>query len=196
MAIIWVDCDEVLSETVDELLKREFFKKKNIIKEDITSYNFWEVEKIWITQEEWVNLFFSFFATDDMLKIKPVKWAKEKLTELKNAWHKLVVVTARAEQFKERTIKRININYPWLFSDYLFMNQFKENEVPKSKLCKDFWIELLIDDSINNINDINKVWIPWILLDKPWNRSAEESELLKRAMSREDVDVSIFFKKE
>jgi len=196
MAIIWVDCDEVLSETVDELLKREFFKKKNIIKEDITSYNFWEVEKIWITQEEWVNLFFSFFATDDMLKIKPVKWAKEKLAELKNAWHKLVVVTARAEQFKERTIKRININYPWLFSDYLFMNQFKENEVPKSKLCKDFWIELLIDDSINNINDINKAWIPWILLDKPWNRSAKESELLKRAMSREDVDVSIFLKKE
>jgi hypothetical protein len=36
------------------------------------------------------------------------------------------------------------------------MNQFKENEVPKSKLCKDLLIEILIDDSVNNIRDINK----------------------------------------
>ena len=74
------------------------------------------------------------------------------------------------------------------------MNQFKQNEVSKSKLCKDLWIEILIDDSVNNLKDINNVWIPWILLDKPWNRGVEDSDLLKRVDSRDDVYISYFIK--
>ena len=195
MATIWVDCDEVLSETMDEILKRWVFKWKNVKKTDITSYFLWDIAKLWITKEEWIEQFFSFFASDDFFETKPVEWALKKLKELKKQWHRLYVVTARAEQFKERTIERINIHYPWIFSDYLFMNQFKENEVPKSKLCKDLWIELLIDDSVNNLLDINKEWIPWIVLDKPRNSRVEESELLKRAKNRDDIDISYFFKK-
>ena len=42
---IWVDCDEVLSETLDELLKLSPLKEKWIKKSDITSYEIYEVEK-------------------------------------------------------------------------------------------------------------------------------------------------------
>ena len=31
MTKIWIDCDEVISETIDEILKRWIFKDKNII---------------------------------------------------------------------------------------------------------------------------------------------------------------------
>lgn len=193
MVVIGVDCDEVLSETIDEILKRWKFKGKNVKKSDITSYYLWDVEKCKMTKEEWIEQFFSFFDSDEFFQTKPVKWALEKLKELKEEWNELYVVTARAEQFKEKTIERINIHFPNIFSWYLFMNQFKENEVPKSKLCKDFWIEILIDDSVNNLRDINKEGIPWILLNKPWNSWLEDSKLLKRVASRDDVNLKYFF---
>ena len=194
MTKIWIDCDEVISETMDEILKRWKFKDKKVLKTDITSYFLRDVPKLNMTKEDWVKEFFWFFGSDDYFQTKPVVWALEKLKELKNQWYELYVVTARAEQFKERTIKWVNENFEWIFSWYLFMNQFKENEVPKSKLCKDFWIKLLIDDSVNNILDINKEWIPWILLDKPWNAWIEDNKLIKRCKSRDDVDVSYFLK--
>lgn len=42
---IWVDCDEVLSETVNELIKYPPLKDKNLKRSDITSYDLYEVEK-------------------------------------------------------------------------------------------------------------------------------------------------------
>ena len=193
MVVIGVDCDEVLCETIDEILKRWKFKDKNVKKSDITSYYLWDVEKCKMTKEEWIEQFFSFFDSDEFFQTKPVEWALEKLKELKEEWNELYVVTARAEQFKDKTINRVNTHFPWIFSGFLFMNQFKENEVPKSKLCKNLWIEILIDDSVNNIHDINKAWIPWILLNKPRNHWPEDSKLLKRVNSREEVDLNYFF---
>jgi 5'(3')-deoxyribonucleotidase len=43
---IGVDCDEVLSETLKELLKRSPLREKNLKRSDITSYNLFEVDKI------------------------------------------------------------------------------------------------------------------------------------------------------
>jgi 5'(3')-deoxyribonucleotidase len=43
---IGVDCDEVLSETIDELLKRSPLREKRIQKSDISSYEIYEVEKV------------------------------------------------------------------------------------------------------------------------------------------------------
>jgi hypothetical protein len=191
---IWVDCDEVLSETMDELLKRSPLKEKWIKKTDITSYDIYEVKKIWMTLEEAINLFFWFFESPEYYLAQPVSWAYEKLYERKQAWHTLFVVTARKKPHEEQTRKRVEAHFPWIFSDYLFMGQYTENEIPKSQLCKDKWIQLLIDDNTFNIYDMNWVWIPWFLLDKPRNQWVEDSELLHRVYSRDEIDLLQFFK--
>jgi hypothetical protein len=191
---IWVDCDEVLSETIDELLKRSPLKEKWIKKTDITSYNLHEVEKIWITLEEAVSLFFWFFESQDYYKTQPVSWAYEKLYEWRQAWHKLFVVTARKKPHEDQTRKRVEAHFPWIFSDYLFMWQYTENEIPKSQLCKDKWIQVLIDDSVTNIYDMNSVWMPWFLLDKPRNQWVKDSELLHRVYSRDEININQFLK--
>jgi len=191
---IWVDCDEVLSETLDELLKLPILKDKWIQKSDITSYNLYEVEKIWLSKEEAIQTFFSFFESPEYFQTQPVFWAYEKLYERKQAWHKLFVVTARNKPYEAQTSKRVETHFPWIFSGFLFMNQYTENEVPKSQLCKDKWIQVLIDDSANNIRDMNSVWMPCFLLDKPWNQWVEDTELLHRVYSRDEIDLSQFFK--
>ena len=162
---IWVDCDEVLSETINELLKRSPLKEKWIKKSDITSYEIYEVEKVWLTKEDAIQTFYSFFESPEYFQTQPVSWAYEKLYERKQAGHTLFVVTARKKPHEAQTRKRVETHFPWIFSDYLFMNIYTENEIPKSQLCKDKWIQVLIDDSANNIRDMNSVWMPCFLLD-------------------------------
>jgi len=191
---IWVDCDEVLSETINELIKYPPLKEKNLKRSDITSYELYEVEKIWLSKEEVVQAFFNFFESPEYYLCQPVSWAYEKLHERKDAGHKLFVVTARKKPHEELTRNWVESHFPWIFSDYLFMWQHTENEIPKSQLCKQRWIQLLIDDNTFNINDMNSVWIPWFLLDKPRNQWVEDSEWLHRVYSRDEIDLSRFFK--
>ena len=193
---IWVDCDEVLSETINELLKRSPLKEKWIQKSDITSYEIYEVEKVWLTKEDAIQTFYSFFESPEYFQTQPVSWAYEKLYERKQAWHTLFVVTARKKPHEAQTRKRVETHFPWIFSDYLFMSIYTENEIPKSQLCKEKWIQVLIDDSVPNIHDMNSVWMPWFLLDKPRNQWVEDSELLKRVYSRDEVDLKNFFTNE
>ena len=190
---IWVDCDEVLSETMDEILKQSILKEKWIKKSDLTSYSLFEITKLWMTLEEAISLFFSFFESPEYRETQPVSGAYEKLSEFKQAWHKLYVVTARDKPFEEQTRKRVETHFPWIFSDFLFMSQYTENEVPKSQLCKEKWIQLLIDDIVQNIQDVNSLWMPWFLLDKPRNQWVKDSELLRRVYSRDEIDLSRFF---
>jgi len=191
---IWVDCDEVLSETIDELLKRSPLKDKWIQRSDITSYDLFEVEKIWLTKDETIDAFYWLFDSPEYMQIQPVSWAYEKLYERKQAGHILFVVTARNRPYEELTRKRVETHFPWIFSDFLFMNIYTENEIPKSQLCKDKWIQVLIDDNAKNIHDMNSVWMPCFLFDKPWNQWVEDTELLHRVYSRDEIDLSQFFK--
>ena len=190
---IWVDCDEVLSETINELLKRSPLKEKWIQKSDITSYEIYEVEKLWLSKEEAIQTFYWFFESPEYYQTQSVSWAYEKLYERKQQWNKLFVVTARNKPYEEQTKKRVETHFPWIFSDYLFMNIYTENEIPKSQLCKDKWIQVLIDDSVSNIHDMNSVWMPCFLLDKPRNKWEKDSELLHRVYSRDEIDLSQFF---
>ena len=193
---IWVDCDEVLSETINQLLKQPILKEKWIKRSDITSYDLDEVTKLWMTLEEAIKLFFSFFESEEYRETQPVSGAYEKLYELKESGHKLFVVTARNKPFEEQTRKRVDTHFPWIFSDFLFMSQYTEDEIPKSQLCKEKWIQLLIDDIVSNVQDVNSLWMPWFLLDKPWNQWVEDSNLLKRVYSRDEIDLSKFFSNE
>ncbi len=191
---IWVDCDEVLSETINEMLKFSVLKEKWIKRSDITSYEIYEVEKIWMTKEEAIQTFYSFFESPEYFQTQPVSWAYEKLYERKQAGHTLFVVTARKKPHEQQTRKRVETHFPWIFSDFLFMNIYTENEIPKSQLCLNKWIQVLIDDSARNIYDMNWVWMPCFLLDKPRNQWVENSKLLHRVYSRDEIDLTQFFK--
>lgn len=190
---IWVDCDEVLSETINELLKRPPLSDKKIKKSDIYSYYFADVKELEMTHEESMLVFNSFFRSSDYLLTQSVSWAYEKLSQRKDSWHELCVVTARPSEFEQITRQRVETHFPWIFSDFLFMNIYTDKEIPKSELCQQKWIQLLIDDNIDNIVWVNELWIPGFLLDKPRNQNKSDSKLLKRVYSRDEIKLSDFF---
>lgn len=189
---IWVDCDEVLAETIDELLKRSPLVDRWIKKTDILSYYLSDVEKIGLTPKDTVDIFCSFFSSPEYYQTQPVLWAYEKLYKWKQQWHRMFLVTARAKPYEQQTRNWVETHFPNIFSWYLFMNQYTDNEVPKSVLCKEKWIQLLIDDNVQNIQDVNSLWLPGFLLDKPWNQNVENTKLMHRVYSWDEIELDMF----
>lgn len=103
-------------------------------------------------------------------KIPVVPGAREKLLELKNAWYKLIVVTARIEElFWDYTKKWIEKYFPWIFDEIVFADHFHEKHKEKSELCYDYWIEIMVEDNYDYAIELAENGIKTYLLEKPWN---------------------------
>lgn len=191
--IIGIDCDEVLAETLDQILETPFFKEKNIHRTDIHSYDLRENKQLPITVEEGIDLFFWFFESKEFRNTKPVIGAKEKLQEWKNQGHTLVVITGRPLAFKEKTIEWINQYFPNIFDDYLFAGAYTDQEISKSELCKQRGIEVVVEDNLMFVKDLSQHHIPCFLIDKPRNKSYTSQEYpgVIKVLSRDTIDLSL-----
>lgn len=169
--ILWVDLDEVLAETIDEVLKYNNYmvKWQAIYKDDISDYYISNIPKYNLIRDDAVDFFWSVLKSPARENILPVQWAKEKLIELKNNWRKITVVTARREEISEYTRNWLHRFYPELIDNILFANHFSDNEIPKSTLCKENWIKIMIEDNLDFAMELASFWIKVYLLDKPWN---------------------------
>lgn len=171
--IIAVDMDEVLCETLDALLEKWNNKMNNVYieKHEFHSYDWNEVEKLNLTREEAIDVYRDFMDEDKHESIKPVKWAKEKLLELKGKWYKLFVVTARPEHQKDITTQWLNKYFEDMFDDIIFacydLKWIRKN---KSEICKDIWADIMIEDNLHYSIDTSNSGVLTYIIDKPWNK--------------------------
>ena len=169
--IIGIDCDEVLAETLDTLFATShILRAYSTTKAEITSYNPLQTIKNNIPQELGTQIFWGLFASDEYRTIQPVLGAKEKLQQRKTAGHELILLTGRPLRFQDRTEERIHQQYPNLFSDFLFSSAYTDQEVPKSQLCQQKGIELVVEDNLFFVQDLAAHHIPCFLLQQPRNR--------------------------
>lgn len=170
--IIAVDIDEVLSETVDAVLEvnNHEINWMKITKEEVSSFYFHEIERLNIWTEEDVKIFDKLWLSEKRRDVKPVEWAIEKLNELKSEWYKFIIITARREEFREYTEKRVEQNYAWIFDEIVFTNHYMINAVPKSEICKQKWIEKMIEDNLDYAIDMANAGVKVYLMDRPWNK--------------------------
>lgn len=177
--VITIDCDDVLSETIDALLKYYNYNIywKKIYREDVASHDFEKIKKYHYSFDERYYKDIDFFLHKDSLHlIKPLIWAKEKLLEFKEKWYKLYVITWRPDELKKHTLDRIDLNYHNLIEDVYFANADKDSAIPKSKFCEDLWSEFMVEDDLRFARDIASKWIKVYLLDKPWNQDYDEKD--------------------
>lgn len=172
--VIGVDLDEVLSETVDGVLKFHGYQinGKPATRDDITNYYIFNIEKYGLSKEEGIRYFRAFLdeaqRSEDIL---PVKGAKEGLEKLRREGWKIIIVTARREEIKDFTILRLNDYFQGLRDEIVFANHFSEHEKNKSELCKEHGIEIMIEDNAEYAKELADAGIHVYLLEKPWNRS-------------------------
>ena len=85
----------------------------------------------------------------------------------------LYVITARPKEIADTTIRTISQHFPDIFLEVLFSNDFfnGSGSKKKSEVCKQFDVELLIEDNRDYALDCAKNGIKVLLLDKPWNKN-------------------------
>jgi uncharacterized HAD superfamily protein len=181
---IWIDMDEVLAESVDFIYEQIGFEVNwiKLHRNNIKDYK--DVFKwTWIDFTEAVRIYIEAMQKDIWnFKIKPVEWSIEKVKELKEKWHELFIVTARNSTFfTQYTIDWIQKYFTDIFEDILFADHFTDNHREKSEICKDHWIELMIEDNLDYAIELANNWIKTFVLEKPWNdyRNDEHDDVIK-----------------
>jgi 5'(3')-deoxyribonucleotidase len=142
MKKIAVDVDEVLSPFLPSLLK--WRKPRNLPKR--FPYLYRDIYKI--SEEESRKMVREFYESQEFMNLEPIKDSQKVLKNLKE--HKLYVVTGRQNIVREKTENWIEKWYPGIFEDVILTNSFTSQEVPKSDVCVDLNIGLLIDDNFTN----------------------------------------------
>lgn len=190
--IIAVDIDEVLSETMKSMLYIHNKKHPNsqIMRDDVKSYNIWELESFWMTQKQSLL----FFAKVQFLSwfinvINPIVWAKEKLLELRKKWYKIYAVTGRLSFIKISTRLWLRKYFKWCFEWLVSADFFTSRERKKSDICKEIWASIIIEDNLETCIDCSNKWFKCYLFDKPRNQCEKLNENIKRVYSWDEIEL-------
>lgn len=183
MAIITFDCDEVLAELVRSLLHRHnnTFLGVPLERHEIVDYYLENIPKI---KEYDISFATAKSVFDEVIldhgAINPIVGMQDIVASLKQQWHQLYVVTARADELQESTIQWIENHYPKMFNDIILANHYNENHRCKWDICEYLWSQLMIEDTIHNAEKIIGKNIPVIMPDKPWNMHYTPSPLIHK----------------
>ena len=170
MKRIAVDVDEVLTPFLPSLLK---WRKPRTLPKKFP-YLYRE-----ISEEESRKMVREFYESPEFMNLEPIKNSQKVLENLKE--HKLFVVTGRQNVIREQTENWIEKWYPGIFEDVILTSQ----EVPKSDVCRNLNIGLLIDDNFTNcvecisvgtkaINFVGDPVYPWCFESEISKKSWEE----------------------
>ena len=183
---IAVDVDEVLFPMMKQLSKHyaHVYKKKA---PTYAPKKYKYSEHFNITETESKYLVKSFYGSKYHKSAKPILYSQQVLKQLKNKYD-LGIVTGRQIYGKAATIDFINEYYYNIFDYIVCTNSYSlyGKEITKSAACKIMNVDLLIDDSIEQCNDVESNGIcPILFGNYMWNQSDEQSA---RAFNWKDVE--------
>lgn len=169
--IVGVDIDGVVADSLlawVSQLNKYFGQQKRI--DDVFSYQF---EKVYNVTWDEMDYFFRQYQEVLLNNLSPVEHAPRALELLKEK-HRLILITARPEDFRPLTEKWLQEHHiPY---DQLMMTTYGD----KAEYCRQAQVDVYIEDSLENAISIAGCGIPVILFDAPYNRKTVDRRLLRR----------------
>lgn len=187
---IAVDIDMVLADSNTPFLKwynRTF--KTNVKRDDIKDYDM--SSALGCSLEEAITRTNHFLKMNQHL-IVPIEGSVESVSRLRKE-HELVTLTSRPLFLVDETKEWVEKYFPGVFSMKLFCDGHTGKTVYVNKLgaCREFSIELFIEDSLKYVNEVASAGIPSLLFDLNksygWNKGKEEP-LVTRVHSWKEVE--------
>lgn len=177
--IIGFDLDEILAELLDYILEYNDYKiwDNPISRDEVKDYYIHKMPNLELSEAEAISWFRTpMFDEKTRCDLQPTEWSLEKLQELKKAWNKLVIITARIESiFWEYTEGWINKHFPDIFDDIVYTDHFTEKSRNKWDVCNELLIKYMIEDNMDYALELAKNWIKTYILEKPWNIDRKET---------------------
>eukprot|EP00897_Mesotaenium_endlicherianum_P007954 jgi/Mesen1/7187/ME000037S06546 len=153
--------------------------------------------KIWkCSQAEANHRVHQFFESEHFNNgIPAIPGARAALERL-SSYCQLIVVTSRQHVIQEPTLEWLEHHYPGIFSSVHFGNHFalKGTARPKSEICKELGLEVLIDDNPRYATECAEHGIHVLLFDYnmsyPWSKSADGPvhPLIQRVRNWDEVE--------
>ncbi|HEY0221124.1 MAG TPA: HAD hydrolase-like protein [Candidatus Paceibacterota bacterium] len=186
---IGFDLDDVLLNFSDPF--REYLNSilnKDLKRNDIKS--FYYEDQYGVSGAEMKKLVNDFYIDDNHYNALPVPGAKEVLESLSKD-NKLFIITAKPDYIAEKTENWVSEYFPGLFQQIHFANHYHGDESKKRKksdICKELEIDILVDDSLENANEVAGVGIPVLLPDRPWNQLEKVHPFVTRVYSWKEIE--------
>ena len=173
---IGIDIDDTITNTqevIDEIAQTKESRKIY----DRTKH--WFTDRFNCTQED-DDKFFYKYATTFMAEATIKEGASEYINKLHDEGYEIYIITARSNKFAP-DIMDITL-------DYLAKNEIKYDKIifqshNKADICRENNIDVMVDDSIEHIEEITNVGIKVIIMDNEYNRNSNGT----RAKNWEEV---------
>ena len=166
---IGIDIDDTVMNTIDVIEASALYFDKYFVAnrgyQDITKYDFHD-RFYWSSEEK--KSFFNYFRKNKLyLKARPKGDALYYLEKLYNEGYEIYFLTRRS---KDEKLDILSIT-----KDDLTKKGFKYKDCyiglsKKGEACKDLGIDVFIDDSVMQIEDVNTYGIKTILVDNWYNK--------------------------
>lgn len=175
---IGLDIDDVLSNTHEVLIKyaqifAETYLSRNIAKYD--SNNFREV--LDCTPEEEQKYYRTYYTTV-LKELIPKSGVKEILTKMQEEGHKIILITVRSD--KECEGSAYEITKEWLEKYKIPYDELITGAFHKKEACANYGVNVFVDDSVKNCEEVSELDIPVFLMNAPFNILYKDTDRIKR----------------
>lgn len=180
---IGVDIDDTLLDFVGTyILYHNQFYIPPLKKEDFKSYAF--NQSIGETMEDTIGRINKFYEAPLFNEVLPLPNSVEIINLLKQKGYELFVITSRPDFIKNETEEWINKYFPEKFSNiffsYNYYTQRKNGGKSKAEICFDLGNSLLIDDSLEYINQCVEKGVASLLFGNfPWNQNGQHEKIIR-----------------
>lgn len=189
---IGVDVDEVLSDTISEMLAFHNDRFGTALsKDDCHSYEFSNI--LGVSHEETERRYKEFLESEYFKRVQPLPEAIGVLSGWRKNGHKLFIISARQNYLRADTEKWLETHYPSIFSEvHTTDGGFgRPDGATKSSVCLALGVKIMIEDNIKHALDCAGAGVKVILLDYPWNKRSDLPKSIIRVGSWRDVTVRI-----
>ncbi len=187
---IGIDIDDVVVEYLKSFL--DYVEKKEgkkFLYEEIFDYSFQDI--LGVSREEIWNLVKGHESDEIIINLDLIENSKESI-ELLNNVHKIFFITSRNTKIKNTTLLFFEKHFPNHNFKILFSGENWDNgNRSKQEICKDYGIEIFIEDNLDYALDCATNGIKVFLIDKPWNQKENLPENIIRVKDWKDILVKI-----
>jgi len=181
---IGIDLDDTLWDFQSVFLN--FYNEKFKTKHNSKDFSFYSLEKFLNLSKEEVTLLLNEFEKHSSFMNLPLVNGSKKAIEKLKENHKLFFITARPPKRKSSTKEFFSTHFGNAGKLYFLGDSSFPQLKNKGEVCKYLGIDLMIDDSLENLKSCLSLGIPSFLIDRPWN-NFEEIEGIKRVKNWEEI---------
>ena len=164
---IGIDIDDTLSYLSEIRIKtaKEYFKEKNLnyhlVRTDTHLFS-----EMFDWDQDTCDKFW-FEKADNMLSIAPLRKNADKvIKQLKEAGHKIFIITARTKQWHKDPYE---LSYTWLKKNNIIFDELIVGQLNKTQVCLENNIDLFIDDMPGTLKELKAHSIDTLMMKTDHN---------------------------